>query len=106
MIDKPHGKLECLIDAVFRYLAEMRDDVKEVLEAGYEPVDKHVKKHPVLAKVLSATVCVAFCVLLIAGYAAPRTVYVKTDDSRAILTSIYETTSKRVDTLLENHDID
>ena len=106
MIDKPHGKLECLIDAVFCYLAEMRDDIKEVLEAGYEPADKYVKKYPVLAKTLSAAVCVAFCVLLITAYTAPRTVYVKTDDSRAILTSIYKTTSKRVDTLLEKHDID
>ena len=106
MIDKPHGKFECFLDAVLQYLADMRDDVKEVVEAGYEPVAKHTKKHPTLTRVVTTAACVSVCVLLIAGYAAPRTVYVKTDDSRAILTSRFETTSKRVDSLLENHDID
>ena len=106
MIDKPHGKFECFLEAVLQYLAEMRDDVKEVLEAGYEPVAKHTKKHPTLTRIVTTAACVSVCVLLIAGYTAPRTVYVKTDDSRAILTSRFETTSKRVDSLLENHDID
>lgn len=106
MIDKPHGKFECFLEAVLQYLTEMRDDVKEVFEAGYEPVAKRTKAHPTLTRIVTTAACVSVCVLLIAGYTAPRTVYVKTDDSRAILTSRFETTSKRVDSLLENHDID
>ena len=106
MIDKQHGNFERFLEAVLQYLAELWDDVKEVMAAGYEPVENLAKKNPVIAKTVSAVACVAICVVFIAGYTAPRTVYVKTDDSRAIFTSIYETTAKRVDTLLETHDID
>lgn len=52
------------------------------------------------------TVCTLTLGLVIVGFATPKTVTVKIDDSLETRTITYETTSRRVDTFIENHQID
>ncbi len=106
MIDKPKGKLERFLEGIFDWCQYLADDAGEVLQAGYEPIEAQKKAHPIAAKVVISTLCILICGLVIVGFATPKTVIVKIDDSRALLTTIYETTSTRVDSLIENHNID
>lgn len=106
MIDKPKGKVELFLEDVCRWCREFADEFKEVLEAGKESADIHRKAHPLIARIVTAAACVCVCGLIIVGFTTPKTVIVKIDDSRAIKTTMYETTCTRVDSFLENHDID
>lgn len=106
MIDKPNGKIECYIEAFLEECRYMREELKEIFDAGFGPLKEKQKAHPRIARMVTAMVCILMCGMVAVGFATPETVIVKIDDSRAILTTYYETTSARVDTFIENHDID
>ncbi len=106
MIDKPKGGAEYFIDQGLHTLREVSEDVREVLAAGYAPVQTVKNNHPKLTKLVTTVACLTACFLLIVGYATPRTVTVNVDDSLTTVTTTYETTTKRVDSFLETHGID
>ena len=106
MIDKPKGKVERLIEDAIQWFREFADEFKEVLEAGMETVNAHRSVHPRIARAASAAVMLCAFGLIIVGFATPKTVIVKIDDSRMVSTTVYETTSTRVDSFIENHGID
>lgn len=106
MIDKPNGKFECFVESFIDELKYMREEFEEIFDAGFGPVKARQKAHPRIARMVTAMVCILMCGMVAVGFAAPETVIVKIDDSRAILTTYYETTSSRVDSFIENHDID
>lgn len=106
MIDKPNGKIECYVEAFIDECRYMRGEFEEIFDAGFGPLLEKKKAHPRIARMVTATVCLFFCGMVAVGFATPETVIVKTDDSRAILTTYYETTCSRVDTFIENHNID
>lgn len=106
MIDKPKGRIERFLNGLYEWCNYLKEEFSEILEAGMEPVEVHRKAHPKAARIIRTCTCMLFCGLMIAGFAAPKTVIVKTDDSRGLVSTVYETTSTRVDSFLENHDID
>ena len=106
MIDKPNGKIECYIESFIDELKYMREEFEEIFDAGFGPVKEKKKAHPRIARVATAMICTLMCGMVAVGFATPETVIVKIDDSRAVLTTYYETTNNRVDTFIENHDID
>ena len=62
--------------------------------------------YPLLTKIITATACVAVCGLVIVGFSTPKQVTVLIDDSITTTSTVYKTTARRVDTFLENHEID
>ncbi|MCI6854799.1 MAG: G5 domain-containing protein [Firmicutes bacterium] len=106
MIDKPKGKIEHFIEEALKWFREFAGEFKEVFSAGMEPINAGKKAHPRLARVVAAAALICVCGLVVVGFTTPKTVIVKIDDSRKITTSIYETTSTRVDSFIENHNID
>ena len=106
MIDKPKGKIEHFIEDAMKWFHELADEFKEIFDAGKEEARAHRNAHPRIARVASATVMLCACGLIIVGFATPKTVIVKIDDSRKVPTTVYETTSTRVDSFIENHGID
>lgn len=106
MIDKPKGKIEHYIEASIEWFREYVNEFKEVFEAGMEPVNAHRAAHPRIARVVSKMALICICGIIVVGFTTPKTVIVKIDDSRAITTTVYETTSTRVDSFIENHNID
>ena len=106
MIDKPKGKIEHFLEAVIRWFREFAGEFKEIFEAGMEPVNAHRRAHPRIARIVSAGAMICVCGFIVVGFATPKTVIVKIDDSRAVTTTVYETTSTRVDSFIENHNID
>lgn len=106
MIDKPNGKFEHFLERAIEWLREFAGEFREVLEAGKESLNAKRKEHPHTARIVSAAVCICICGIIVVGFATPKTVIVKIDDSRKITTRIYETTCRRVDTFIEDHNID
>lgn len=106
MIDKPKGKTECFIEASIKWLRSLADEYIEVFEAGMEPINTQRRAHPRIARAVSAAALICVCGIMIVGFATPKTVIVKIDDSRTVDTKVYETTCMRVDSFIENHDID
>ena len=106
MIDKPKGNVEKFIDAAVKWMREFIDEFREILEAGIEPINAHRAAHPRIARTAAAAVLLCTLGMIVAGFTMPKTVLVKIDDSRRIVTTIYETTSARVDSFIENHNID
>ena len=106
MIDKPNGKVECYIEAFLEECRYMREEFDEIFDAGFGPLKEKKKAHPRIAKMVTVMCGVILCAIVAVGFATPETVLVKVDNSSTILTTYYETTSARVDTFIENHDID
>lgn len=106
MIDKPQGKIEQLIERAIAWLRDFANEFRDVFEAGREEARTHRNAHPRIVRAVSAAVVLCTCGLIIVGFATPKTVIVKIDDSRKVSTRVYETTSTRVDSFIENHDID
>ena len=88
MIDKPKGKVERLIEDAIQWFREFADEFKEVLEAGMETVNAHRSVHPRIARAASAAVMLCAFGLIIVGFATPKTVIVKIDDSRMVSTTV------------------
>ena len=101
MIDKPKGKIEHFIEDAMKWFHELADEFKEIFDAGKEEARAHRNAHPRIARAASATVMLCACGLIIVGFATPKTVIVKIDDSRKVSTTVYETTSTRVDSFIE-----
>lgn len=106
MIDKPKGIVEHFIEAAMKWFGEFADEFKEIFEAGLEPINAQRDAHPRIARAVSVAALLCVCGLVIVGFTTPKTVIVKVDDSRTVSTTIYETTSTRVDSFIENHNID
>ena len=106
MIDKPKDRFERLVEGFFTWLGKGRDAAASKLA---EPAGKarHFKSvHPRLAATIIATTGILAAGLVIVGFTTPKTVIVNIDDSIETTTTKYETTSMRVDSFIENHEID
>ena len=106
MIDKPKDRFERLVEGFFTWLGKGRDAAASKLA---EPAGKarHFKSvHPRLAATIITTTGILAAGLVIVGFTTPKTVIVNIDDSIETTTTKYETTSMRVDSFIENHEID
>lgn len=106
MVDKPNGKVEQFVEKAIQWLWDYVGEFKEVFEAGKESVNAMGEVHPRIAHMVWAAACICLCGLIVVGFATPKTVIVKIDDSRKAATMVYETTCMRVDSFIANHDID
>lgn len=95
MIDKPKGKGEQLLEAVYDRCRRVRQWVR-----------RHTVRNPKLARIAAVLCCVAVLGIIVAGYAMPREVTVSIDDSIETVSRVYETTAHQVDRFLEAHEID
>ena len=59
-----------------------------------------------MAKITITASCLLVCGLIVVGFATPKTVHVVVDDSLGEVRTTYETTAMRVDSFLEEHEID
>lgn len=106
MVDKPKGNVEILVDRFFQWCKNTMEGLDKKTFHHRKTVNTFRGNHPRIAKTMVVTVCTLAIGLVIVGFAAPKTVTVKIDDSITITTTNYETTSLRVDTFIENHQID
>jgi len=106
MIDKPKDKVEGLIESFFRWLKKEKDAACSKLSLPVKKARRFKDAHPRLAATIVATICISAAGLVIVGFATPKTVIVNIDDSIETTTTKYETTSIRVDSFIENHEID
>lgn len=93
MIDKPHGKVEELIDKLYQFCGRMHKQAK----------------NPKSQKWMKSTIGVAsvlICTFAIVGYVTPETVTVTVDTSREEIKTVYETTERTVEKFIEEHEID
>lgn len=93
MIDRPNGKTEELLDRLYAFCGQMRDKARE--EKGKKVI-----------KISSAALCVAILGTLIVGYVTPETVTVIVDTSLEEKKTVYETTCGKVESFIEEHEID
>lgn len=106
MIDKPRDKVESLIEGFFRWCMKGKKAVGNILCVPRKKTKIFKDAHPRLAATIVATICISAAGLVIVGFATPKTVIVNIDDSIETTTTKYETTSMRVDSFIENHEID
>lgn len=106
MIDKPKDKVEGLIERFFGWSRKGRDAACDKLSLPAKKARTFKDAHPRLAATIVATICISAAGLVIVGFATPKTVIVNIDDSIETTTTKYETTSMRVDSFIENHEID
>ncbi|MCI8608723.1 MAG: DUF348 domain-containing protein [Firmicutes bacterium] len=84
----------------------MIEKIKEIifrLEQKRPLLKKDLKR---ILKPVAAAGCVILCGLLIAGYCIPKQVTVFIDDSLAVTSSMYDTTSSTVEQFLQSQSID
>ena len=93
MIDKPNGRIEELIDKLYRFCGKVSE------QAGNPKSQKWMKSTIGAAGVL-------ICTFLIVGYVTPETVTVTVDTSREEIVNVYETTARTVESFIEEHEID
>lgn len=93
MIDKPHGKVEELIDKLYQFCGRMSKQAKE-------------PKSQKWIKSTVAAVSVIIGTFVIVGYVTPETVTVTVDTSREEIKTTYETTARTVESFIEEHEID
>ena len=93
MIDRPNGKVEVLLDRLYTLCGKMRDKASE------EKGKKWIKS-------ISAVTCVMVLGTLIVGYVTPETVTVIVDTSLEKEKTVYETTATKVESFIEDHQID
>ena len=93
MIDRPNGKIEALLDCIYILCGKMHQKAKE------EKAKKWIHSVSAIAGVL-------ICGFLIVGYVTPETVTVIVDTSLEKEKAVYETTTSRVETFIEEHEID
>ena len=106
MVDKPHGKTEVLLDGIFEFFKSKSEFVKDKTSPQRKGVEKFKGKHPRIFKTgLIATIVLAIG-LVVVGFATPKTVTVNVTDFNETVTRSFETTSLRVDSFIENHEID
>lgn len=106
MIDKPKGKTEILMDRFFEWCRAQFEKADRRTADKRKAVRTFRGRHPRIARTIVVTGFTLAVGLVIVGFATPKTVIVNIDDSVEITTKKYETTSKRVDSFIENHQID
>lgn len=106
MIDKPKGRVETLIEKLVSRFGRAKSVAGKVICTKTEKAGAFKNVHPRLAATIVSTICVLTVGLVIVGFSIPKTVIVNIDDSIETTTTKYETTSMRVDSFIENHEID
>lgn len=106
MVDKPKCKFETLVEKFFEYCRKAAGHIDEKTFRQRKTVRMFRGNHPRVSKTIVVTVCTLAVSLVIVGFATPKTVTVNIDDSTQIITKEYKTTSLRVDSFIENHEID
>ena len=106
MVDKPKGRIEILVEKFFATCRRALNSLDERTVSQRRTVSAFRGEHPRISKTIVVTVCTLAASLVIVGFATPKTVTVNIDDSVEVATREYETTSMRVDSFIENHEID
>ncbi len=106
MVDKPKGRAEQLLERFFRWCRMQQDELKDVFTPVCALLKEKKTAHPILAKTTITASCLLICGLIVVGFATPKTVHVVVDDSLGEVTTTFETTAMRVDSFLEEHNID
>ena len=106
MIDKPKCSVEKSLEKLFQWCKKIQAQVKGKLSKPKSILKGLTAAYPLLTKIVTATACVAVCGLVIVGFSTPKQVTVLIDDSITTTSTVYKTTARRVDTFLENHEID
>ena len=106
MVDKPKGKTEILVDRLLGWCRKIAEKIGRGTEGHRHVVRTFRKRHPRISRTIVVLVCIVALGAVIVGFTRPKTVIVNIDDSNGITTTSYETTSMRVDSFIENHQID
>ncbi len=106
MVDKPKGKTEILIDGFFKWCGKFAEIVGDKTACHRNAARNFKERHPRVSRTIVVSVCIVVLGALIVGFTKPKMVTVNIDDSNGITTTQYETTSMRVDSFIENHQID
>ena len=106
MVDKPKGRTENLIDGFFKLCGKVAGVIGKRTEKHRNAVHGFNERHPRISRTIVVSVCIVVLGALIVGFTKPKLVTVNIDDSNGITTTQYETTSMRVDSFIENHQID
>ena len=106
MVDKPKDKAEVLLERFFDWCKEKMHLLDEKTSSHRSTARSFRETHPRISRTIMVSVCTLAVGLVVVGFATPKTVIVKIDDSIRITTTEYETTCTRVDSFIENHDID
>jgi len=93
MIDRPNGKIEVLLERFYAFCRELREQAETQMQKKW-------------VKIASAAACVLLVGTMIVGYVTPETVTVIVDTSLEEKKTVYETTSRRVDSFIKDHEID
>lgn len=106
MVDKPKGKVETLLEKFFGICRNAVCRLDEKTAGHRKTVNMFRGNHPKISRAIVVTVCTLAISLVIVGFATPKTVTVNIDDSVNVTSREYKTTSLRVDSFIENHEID
>ena len=106
MVDKPKGKTEILVEKFFDWCNRGRRTTKKRTSMQRRQIRIFKRRHPRIARTALVAVCTLAVGLVVVGFATPKTVTVNIDDSVEVTSTTYETTSMRVDSFIENHEID
>ncbi len=106
MVDTPKGRTEILVDKFFEWCKARAKQTKKVTAPQRRQLKLFKRHNPRIAKTALVAVCTLAIGLVVVGFATPKTVIVNIDDSVEVITTNYETTSLRVDSFIENHEID
>ena len=106
MVDKPKGKVETLLEKFFGICRNAVCRLDEKTVGHRKTVNMFRGNHPKISRAIVVTVCTLAISLVIVGFATPKTVTVNIDDSVNVTSREYKTTSLRVDSFIENHEID
>ena len=106
MVDKPKGRAEKLLERFFRWCRMQREELIDLFSPACELLKEKKTAHLMLAKITITASCLLVCGLIVVGFATPKTVHVVVDDSLGEVRTTYETTAMRVDSFLEEHEID
>lgn len=106
MVDTPKGKTEVLIDAFFNFFKSNFRLGKKKTSPQRRQIKKFKRCHPRIARAILATTLIMVVGLVVVGFATPKTVTVNVTDFNETVTRSFETTSLRVDSFIENHEID
>lgn len=106
MVDKPTGNTEILVEKFFEQCRKIKKTLLKHTAFQRRGARKFKVRHPRASRTIAVTICSLMVGLVIVGFATPKTVTVNIDDSSKIISTNYETTNMRVDSFLENHEID
>ena len=106
MVDTPKGRTEILLDAIANFFKSHFKLGMKKTSPQRRQIKKFKRRHPRIARAITATVLIMAVGLVVVGFAIPKTVTVNIDDSIEVVSTTYETTSFRVDSFIENHEID